>query len=183
MSATTVALVVGVIGVVGTLLSALLTQGAADRAKRRDLDAAERRHAADLKLQREQTSWNLRRGVYVSLNMASRQYLASLVDMVHAMRRGEPLTEAAQQLEQARTVHRDRYAEAQLIVPEPVLALAGAVNNELGDTYGMVRRLEEGRPEPGESLETARERVEAHWAALRGMREQMRMDLGVSGGR
>ncbi|WP_274912098.1 hypothetical protein [Streptomyces sp. WZ-12] len=164
--------VVAAVGVVGTLLSALLTQRAAERSRRREQERAERARARETEE---------RRACYVALNTATRQYLAALTDQFHALSRTEDPRVARQRLTEARDLHRDVYAEAQMRLPDPVLALAGEVTHALGTLYGRLRRLDEGSPRPGDSLDTVRGEVDALWERLRDLRRGMRADLGASG--
>ncbi|MET8179775.1 hypothetical protein [Streptomyces sp. NPDC005336] len=165
--------VVAVVGVVGTLLSALLTQRAADRGRRREQERAEEalersRHAQEL------------RSCYVALNTAARQYLAALTDQLHALGRDEDLRAVRQRSTEARDQYREVYAEAQLQVPERVLELAGQLSHDLGAVYGMVRRLDDGVSQAEDSPSAVREGIELLWARLRRMRAEMRAELGVS---
>ncbi|MFF0199868.1 hypothetical protein [Streptomyces sp. NPDC005017] len=166
---------VAVTGVAGTLLSALLTQRAADRGRLRELDRAERRRA----VHEEEAA---RRGAYVALNMSARHYLAALSDQLHAIRRGGDAESVRRRLTEARDLHRDVHADAQLRVPNPILDLAGEVNRALNALYGTVRRLDDGDPREGDSPEAAQRTIDALWGRLRFLRGEMRRDLGVSGG-
>ncbi|MFG3015712.1 hypothetical protein ACGFZB_35780 [Streptomyces cinerochromogenes] len=165
---------VAVVGVVGTLLSALLTQRAADRSRRREQDRAEearerRRHAQEL------------RACYVALNTSARQYLAALTDQVHALGRDEEVRTVRQRLTEARDQYRDVYAEAQLRMPDRVLDLAGGLSHDLGMVYGMVRRLDDCAPRAGDSPDAVRESIDELWGRLRRMRREMRSELGGFG--
>ncbi|MEU6844235.1 hypothetical protein ABZ930_20440 [Streptomyces sp. NPDC046716] len=166
------ALVVAVVGVLGTLLSALLTQRAADHSRRREHERAERARTRAREAEE-------RRAGYVALNTASRQYLAALTDQVHTLLRGEDAPTVRQRLTEARDVHRDVYAEAQMRLPDTVLDLAGEVTHALGTVYGRLRRLDDGDPRPGDSLDVARAEIDTLWERLRVLRRGMRSDLGV----
>ncbi|WP_251095210.1 hypothetical protein [Streptomyces sp. Caat 7-52] len=166
------AFVVAVVGVVGTLLSALLTQRAADRSRRREQEHAEqvrerRRHAQEL------------RACYVALNTSARQYLAALTDQLHALGRDEELRTVRQRLTEARDQYRDVYAEAQMRMPERVLGLTAVLSHDLGAVYGMVRRLDDGTPRAGDSPAAVREAIDELWGRLRRMRREMRAELGA----
>lgn len=163
---------VAVVGVVGTLLSALLTQHAAERNRRRERERAERAQARAREAEE-------RRRCYIALNTASRQYLAALTDLLHTLRRGEDPRGARQRLSDARDVHRDVYAEAQMRLPDQVLEPAGGVTHGLGGLYGRLRRLDDGRPRTGDSLAAARDEVDVLWEQLRELRRGMRADLGT----
>ncbi|MFJ1546095.1 hypothetical protein [Streptomyces sp. NPDC088246] len=165
--------VVAVVGVVGTLLSALPTQRAADRSHRREQERAE-------ELQERRGQAQELRSCYVALNTSARQYLAALTDQLHALDRDEDLRSVRQRLTGARDQHRDVYAEAQMRVPERVLGLAGDLSHDLGAVYGMVRRLDDGVLRAGDSPATAQASIDTLWGRLREMRHEMRADLGAS---
>ncbi|MFG2881610.1 hypothetical protein ACGFYV_04680 [Streptomyces sp. NPDC048297] len=166
-------LLVAVVGVVGTLLSALLTQRAADRSRQREQERAEQVRA------RRGEAQELR-SCYVALNTSARQYLAALTDHVHALGHEGDLRSVRQRLTEARDQHRDAYAEAQMRVPERVLELAGGLSRDLGAVYGMVRRLDDGVPRAGDSAAAVQRSIHALWGGLREMRGAMRADLGAS---
>ncbi|AZQ38072.1 hypothetical protein EJ357_35285 [Streptomyces cyaneochromogenes] len=167
------ALLTAVAGVVGTLLSALLTQRAADRSRQREQERAEQ-------MRKQRSEAQELRSCYVALNTTARQYLAALTDHVHALGRGEDLRSVRQRLTEARDQHRDVYAEAQMQVPERVLELAGDLSHDLGAVYGMVRRLDDGAPRTGDSPAAVQESIDALWDGLREVRRAMRADLGAS---
>ncbi|MFK4267804.1 hypothetical protein [Streptomyces milbemycinicus] len=166
--------IVAVVGVVGTLLSALLTQRAAERGRRREQERTERVRARAREAE-------ARRTCYVALNASLRQYLAALTDQLHALIRTEDPRAARQRLSEARDLHRDVYAEAQMRLPDPVLTLAGEVTHALGTLYGRLRRLDDGVPRPGDSLDAAQGEIDALWERLRELRRGMRADPGASG--
>lgn len=83
-------------------------------------------------------------------------------------------------MEAARDVMREQWAEAQLVLPDQLLPLAAKVNSILWKIYEMVRRIERGHEEPGESLETATARLQGAKECLFELREAMRRDLGAS---
>lgn len=165
--------IVAVAGMLGTLLSALLTQQAAERSRRREQERAEWAQARARETEE-------RRTCYVALNTASRQYLAALTDHMHALLRAEDPRPVRQRLTEARDLHRDVYAEAQMRLPDPVLALAGEATHALGTLYGRLRRLDDGVPRPGDSLDAAQGEIDALWERLRKLRRGMRADLGTS---
>ncbi|MGK5548720.1 hypothetical protein ACSNOH_28905 [Streptomyces sp. URMC 127] len=165
--------IIAVTGVAGTLGAALLTQRGSERAKRREIELVRALEDA-----REYRS--LRRTCYVELNRDARQFTTALNRHLHVMReRGvEDADRAA--LDEARSAHRDRYSEAQMIAPAAVLVRARAANQALTQVYGQVKRLERGEPGPGETLESASRAQYEIWETLRAMRNAMRRDLGVS---
>ncbi|MFF3098229.1 hypothetical protein [Streptomyces cyaneofuscatus] len=162
------ALGVAVVGVLGTLLSALLTQRAGERSRKREYERAE---AAQER--RAETQEAL--ACYVAFNTAVRQYLAALTDQVHELGQDGP-DSVQQRLTEARDHHRDAYAEVQLRAPERITGLAGDLSRELGVVYGMVRRIVSGAPRESDSVAAARERIDALWRQLRDVRREMRIN-------
>lgn len=161
------------VGVVGTLVSALLTQRAADRGRRREQQRAERVRE---RRSEAQELW----ACYVALNTSGRHYLAALTDQLYALGRTAEAPRVRQRLTDARDHRREAYAEAQIRLPERVLGHASAVSHGLGAVYGMVRRLDDGVPRPGDSPDAAHADIEALWARLREMRREMRAGPGAS---
>ncbi|MZE76716.1 hypothetical protein GTY57_06690 [Streptomyces sp. SID5475] len=190
MGAGWTALLVAVVGVVGTLGASLLTQSRADRTKRMEMEAAaeqrreERDHAeamleAERARNRAEESIALRRTCYITLNTAARQYLTAQVDFMHALRNGTGIEAALEQLEARRTTLRESYAEAQMIVPLQVMAGAGAASRRLNAGYGRLKQIAASTPYNQEDVNTFEAGVEQSWALLSEMRQQMRFDLGV----
>ncbi|MFH8738481.1 MULTISPECIES: hypothetical protein [unclassified Streptomyces] len=166
-------MIIAVAGVAGTLGGSLLTQRGSERAKRREIELVR-----DHEEVRENRA--LRRTCYVELNREARQFTTALNHHLHVMRERGAEDADSDALDEAKTAHRDRYSEAQMIAPEEVLMRAGVVNQTLNKVYGQVKRLERGAPEPGETMETAAQAQYEIWDMLRTMRTTMRHDLGVA---
>ncbi|MDQ0956089.1 type II secretory pathway pseudopilin PulG [Streptomyces phaeochromogenes] len=185
-----VTLTVAIVGVVGTLGAALLTQSRAERTKRLELEAAaqqqreDRQHAdnarlAEQVLARQRELLDLRRACYISLNTASRQYLTAQINLLHAMRNGMEVDTSLEQMEARRLAHRDSYAEAQMIVPAPVLHAASAASRTLNRGYGILKQMLALPPEAHALQDFEENDVATSWAGLSDMRAAMRGDLGV----
>ncbi|APY90173.1 hypothetical protein DCW30_35380 [Streptomyces alfalfae] len=186
------ALAVAVVGVIGTLGAALLTQSRADRLKRHELEAMarqqreERAHAEHVRQQEarlvaRREMIDLRRACYISLNTTARQYQTAQINLMHALRARDDAEACTcvEQLEERRLVLRDSYAEAQMILPRAVLEDARAANQQLNNTYGLLKRMVAGgHPNAGE-LDALHIETEMSWALLSDLRAAMRHDLGV----
>lgn len=190
MSGDLTTLLVAVVGVIGTLGGALLTQNRADRMKRMELAQAavqrlEDRQHADLRREteraeaREHEAAAARRACFISLNTAARQYLTALTNHVHALLRGAAMEASGDWLEARRLAHRDSYAAAQMIVPSEVLHAASTVNRKLDTAYGKVKRIETSTADSTDLLHAVQEDLSEVWVCLREMRRQMRLDLGI----
>ncbi|SFY22943.1 hypothetical protein OH786_19180 [Streptomyces atratus] len=161
---------VAFIGVVGTLLSALLTQRAADRSRQRENTRAER-------LRARRSEAEARHSTCVALNTAARQYLAALTDQFHALGGTEDPGLVRRRLVEARDLHREAHAEAQLRLPERILGIADEVSHGLGTLYGRLLRLADGMPRPGDSPTAAKAEIDVLWDRLRTLRREMREEL------
>ncbi|MEU6238253.1 hypothetical protein [Kitasatospora sp. NPDC047058] len=177
------ALLVAVVGVVGTLASALLTQRRGDAARREERELGERRELAERHAQQRSADLAERRASYTTLNTAARDYLTALNDHAHALRlapAGADAGETATALEHARAAYRRRYAEAQMVVPDGVLVEVSLANRRLSALYGCLKRITNGTPAQSEDLDAVAAAVDEAWTRLRLLRHTMRRDLGIS---
>jgi hypothetical protein len=180
MDSSTTGLLVALVGVGGTLGSAWLTQRRGDAARREEREHVERLRLADLADRRNRDAVAARRATYTALNAAARHYVACLTDHTHTLRGGSDAEPSLHAVDTARTEYRQRYAEAQMIVPDTVLTQVQTVNSCLGTAYGMLARITRGNQDEGEDLAAARRRIKETWGALAQMRAAMRTDLKVT---
>ncbi|MFJ1545887.1 hypothetical protein [Streptomyces sp. NPDC088246] len=169
MTAAITAMITAVVGVLGTLFAPVLAQR---------LTARQRTEEA--RLVGEQRKFEERRAQYTAMNRASRQFHTLLKDALHRIRDGVYTEQERTQLEEARLDHRDRYAEAQMIVPERILQASRDLNRVLALGDAAIKRLDRGLARDGESVERALEDLRAADPCLDTMRELMRQDLGVT---
>ncbi|MCI3276754.1 hypothetical protein [Streptomyces cylindrosporus] len=180
MSSSVSQILVAVLGIGGTLASALLTQRAGNRARDRELQHARQLQADEREYVTRQTRLEARRTCYAALNAGTRDFINVMTKLVHALERDEVTEELRSDLDRSRRDHRLRHAEAQMVLPDPVMTAASTVNRHFGDLYGLLLRLDRGTPEPGENVEAARETMNRLWDALWTMRHVMRVDLGIT---
>ncbi|WP_158697857.1 hypothetical protein [Streptomyces prunicolor] len=180
MSSSTSALVIALVGIIGTLASALLTQRSASSNTLRELERADQQRREERGHQTKQAIVEARRSCYVALNIAARLYQTALTNYLIAIRSGAVTDEIRIDVDEMRRGHRARDAEAQMLVPDDVLIAAGKVNSHLSILYGILRRLDLGEPEPGETIEMAAELRVGTWELLAAMRTIMRRDLGIA---
>ncbi|MET8244933.1 hypothetical protein ABZV31_11220 [Streptomyces sp. NPDC005202] len=134
MTAAVTAMITAVVGVLGTLFAPVLSQRLTARQRAEEARAAE-----------ERRRFEERRAAYTAMNRASRQFHTLLKDALHRIRDGVYTEQDRGQLEEARRDYRDRYAEAQMVVPERILDASRAVNQVLaGIDAGQATR-----PGPG----------------------------------
>ncbi|MFF2327817.1 MULTISPECIES: hypothetical protein [unclassified Streptomyces] len=162
-------MITAVVGVLGTLLAPVLAQRLTARQRTEEARLAER-----------QRRFEERRAQYTAMNRASRQFHTLLKDALHRIRDGVYTEQERAQLEEARLDHRDRYAEAQMIVPERILQASRDLNRVLAAGDAAVKRLDRGLARDGEDPERALEELKEAEPRLGTMRELMRHDLGVT---
>ncbi|MGY0020618.1 hypothetical protein ACVHNB_16750 [Streptomyces sp. YJ-C3] len=181
MDSATAGLLAAAVGVGGTLASAWLVQRRADATRREEWQHLERTRIADLAAQQRTVMVEARKAAYIAFNAAARHYLASLNDHVHALRLGTETPQTSfDAVETARAEYRQWYAEAQMIVPDQVLAQVRTVNTGIAAVYGILARITRGTAREGEDIATAQSRIKESWRALSLMRATMRADLNVT---
>lgn len=175
------AIIVAAVGVLGTLLSPLISSWVSIRGKQQEFEFS-LRDKNDKRLRNEaREAFAERRNCYISLNAAVRDYHASLRASSHSVEAGRPREGYDELLIKVRGEYRFRYAEAQMIVPDRILEIARQIHAILADAYGMLRRLEEGLASEGETPQAVRSLLDTAWEPLRNLRSEMRSDLGVGG--
>ncbi|GGW40957.1 hypothetical protein [Streptomyces xantholiticus] len=169
MGAATAAMVTAIVGVLGTLLAPLVTTWATKRQRAQESQAEERRRL-----------FEERRATYTAMNRASRHFHTMLKDALHRLRDGVYADDDRAQVEEARRDYRDRYAEAQMVVPEVVLTASRELNVVLAAVDATAKRIDRGLSREGESADQALLDLKAAEPALTAMRRIMREDLGVA---
>ena len=168
MTAAVTAMITAVVGVLGTLFAPVLSQRLTARQRAEETGAAEARRR-----------FEERRAAYTSMNRASRHFHTLLKDALHRIRDGVYTDQDRDQLEEARRDYRDRYAEAQMVVPERILDASRAVNEVLSGADAVAKRLDRSLAGEGESAQRALLDLKEAEPRLSAMRRLMREDLGV----
>jgi hypothetical protein len=188
MSADVTTVVVAVLGVAGTLSSPLLTQWVGNRARRQEFELEAQRRQEDRHEDSRRSVLQERRAIYAQLNTAARQYEQAVYEYLRVISEVAPNPEQRAELTEARESFRELYSDAQMILPDEVLAAAMEVSAGLGEAYGKARRLEQRLSEggaaddPEETIETARAYCRGDvYRLIIDLRGIMRQDLGVSG--
>ncbi|MBL7501161.1 hypothetical protein I6A84_10825 [Frankia sp. CNm7] len=184
MSGATVSLVVAVVGVCGTLASAIFSQQLSQRARLKELEHAESQRLAEREAADNQRKLDQLRDCYIQLNANDRSYRDAMLAYAHALKAGSRGEAEAAEVATARRAQRDSRAEAQMIASDKVLRSEGQVNAQLTAAYGCLKRIER--------LSDASARVplleEVHGLLggviqlLSRMRSIMREELGVTDG-
>jgi hypothetical protein len=188
MNANLTTVLVAILGVAGTLTSPLLGQRIAARAKQQEFELQRQQRLEERAEAQRRRAFEERRSMYAGLNTAARQYTQELRAYLRMIAANAITDEGRTDLSKARQTFRDLYSDAQMILPDKVLDAAASVSEGLGQAYGMVKRLEIGKPStnpvegPAETIDIAQEycRVTLYDLIIE-LRQLMREDLGVSG--
>ncbi|MFJ3301927.1 hypothetical protein ACIPSA_02165 [Streptomyces sp. NPDC086549] len=185
MSGSVTSLLIALLGILGTLASGLLAQRSAERAKAKELVQAERQRIDDREYQAGLAALETLRACCVGLNTAALDYHSELNRFRYALQADAVTDEMRTRLDEARREHRAHYSQAQMAVPDAVLAAATAVNIRLNRLYGVLKRLDGGLPpaRPEESVDEARAHIIAMWDHLEHLQSVMRESVGVPGRR
>jgi hypothetical protein len=175
------AMVIAVVGVCGTLASAIITQLFSQRSRHQELEDAERRRLAEQDNAEKQRKTDQLRSCYVQLNANDRHYRDAMLAYAYALKAGSSGEAEAADVATARRAQRDTRAEAQMIVSEEVLDTEGRVNARLTTAY---RSLQQIQRESDASTREARldeviKLLDGIISLLSRARVTMRMDLGV----
>ncbi|WP_181724505.1 hypothetical protein [Nocardia gipuzkoensis] len=139
MGADLVGLAVAGVGVIGTLGATVAAQWAGVRGKRLDADIQRSQQAEDRAEAVQQQKRDQKQSVYSEFNSAARNYRMRLHHCVMELERGGSAD--VDRLESDRGHYREVYAQAQMIVPDRVLAVASEVDLCLGNTYRAVHHM------------------------------------------
>ncbi|MFJ8824455.1 hypothetical protein ACIREE_22030 [Streptomyces sp. NPDC102467] len=180
MNSAVIALVVGVCGVMGTLLAPVLSQRSQARALEADFERHQQADGAQWRREQERVGLEQRRTCYVDTNAAFRRYRVQLMNFLYFVHRGEVDEVASQELEAARQAHHAAFAEAQMVASASVLGHLDELALALGQSYRRTKNLQEGHPEPNGSFEEIEAYLSWLWERWDAMRGAMRADLGIS---
>ncbi|MFC8916892.1 hypothetical protein ACGF5F_15180 [Streptomyces sp. NPDC047821] len=179
MSGSITEVVVAVVGIGGTLASALLTQLSANRVRLREVEKADEQRTRELDRTAREAGLEARRACYAGLNAAALDYVTVLDNFSYAVEAGRVTDDLRAELYQARRAHRSVHADAQMLLSASVMVAADRVGKSLGQVYRMLKRLDGGTPEAGDDIATARQGMATLWDHLWVMRRDMRRDLGL----
>jgi hypothetical protein len=182
MSNSVVPLIVAVVGVCGTLASAIFTQQLTLKARLRELEHAERRQLAEQEAAGIQQKADQLRACYVQVNANHRNYRDAMLAFAHALKEGSPGDAEEAELATARRSQRDARGEAQMMVSDAVLDAEGEVAQRLNKAYRklMLARRESDAGARDSTLDEAISLLSETVPLLSHARTIMRMELGLA---
>ncbi|MFJ1669449.1 hypothetical protein ACIOK4_24200 [Streptomyces bottropensis] len=180
MTPSTSSLIVAVVGVLGTLLSGVLAYRSALRSKSMELDHAERQRRDERSATDRREAMNERKASYTAFNQHLRHFHQVLSRHYLALEAGQASPEQTQERDESRRNLRNVYAEAQMVVPDEVLAVGGKLVHQLHRVHALLAQHEQQTSTADESLEDIKERLEKASEGLYEVRQTMRKDLGIT---
>ncbi|MGP3971361.1 hypothetical protein [Streptomyces sp. 6N223] len=178
IDASTSALVVAIVGVLGTLTSGALAHRGALRAKTLELDHAREERREEREAQERHDLREARRASYATFNQSLRQHHAALFSHHRALTSGEPPAPGPlAETEETRQVLRGVYAEVQMVASDEVLKRGGDLFHLLGRIYTALRAES---PDGTDHLAEAKDHLDRASEMLYEARQTMRSDLGIT---
>jgi hypothetical protein len=168
-------LVVAAVGVAGTMGAPWLS-ARSQRADARDQEDRERGAREDKRRNRE---FENRRKFYAALNRSARSYRSAIRNYAWAVWRGDHTEDDLGEVQRAREIYKEHYSEAQMVLPQPTLEVAEAVNSWLGHGYKLIRSLKDCADPQGEVDEVLTWLRGPLKATVAVLRQALREDLGA----
>ncbi|MEU1123826.1 hypothetical protein ABZ371_09650 [Streptomyces sp. NPDC005899] len=158
----------------------MVTQRFTQQVHRREQDRIERHRHEDLVRARASRLLEERQVAYVRFSAAARTTRDVLAACMHDMRRAGALDDARrEELKQRWDAYVAQHAETHIIASNEVLGVVGLVNGALRKIHGLVKRLDTGPRNAGDSVDVLEERIDDLWPSLVALREAMRYDLDL----
>ncbi|MFF8918878.1 hypothetical protein ACF08M_37640 [Streptomyces sp. NPDC015032] len=178
MSTGVIALLVAVVGVVGTLLAPITTAWVSSRSRLQEFELQRRTDQVTRQLEDAQQNLERRRDIYVALNSGARRYRMLMMEDLHAKRTGAaPQSDAT---EAARVEFQATYAQAQMLIPDAVLEPSRKVRVALADARKLIGALYEDATHGQEEWQEAHTFLIQMWDVIITMQVAMRQDLGIT---
>jgi hypothetical protein len=179
MNTGTGAILIAVVGVLGTLTASIVTQGLAARSRREDFELQRAEREESRRHEQDQLDLSTKRSSYVAFLASGRRFRHEITNYLYTAKRDALDNVARTELEEARRAYVLSYAEVQISASLSVLALTEQFNRGLANVYRIAKRLGDKEPEPGESIEKAEHLLQELWTSWDDMRGAMRNDLGI----
>lgn len=179
MAASVTALILAIVGVLGTLSASIVAQRLSARARREELELQRLHRSEDYDRERQESVLTQKRDCYISVTSSSRRYRVELMNYLFAVKNETANDKSNQRLEDARIAFSISFAEAELTASLPVLEAARSLRNGLSEGYQAIRRLEEESSNSRDSYDEVEKFLLRLWDQWHPLHTAMRADLGV----
>ncbi|MDX3838964.1 hypothetical protein [Streptomyces europaeiscabiei] len=174
-----VALLVALVGVVGTLVAPITTARVSLRTRLQEFELQQRANEQTRREENMAADLERRRAIYIAVNSSARQWRIRLMEDLHALRTGGSSSELT---EDARQAFQGDFAQAQMLVPDPVLDAATRVRIALADGRKRLDSLKKSEVADEEAWQELYTYVLRIWDLITRMQAAMRKDLGIGSG-
>lgn len=174
------AIIIAIVGVLGTLGAAIIGQLLSARARREDFEIQRSRQQEDYIHQRQEAELANKRSSYIAIIASSRTYRIELMNYLYMVKHETVDSTARSDLHEARRIWLANFSEVQIVATLQVLSTIEPVGTGLAKAYRATKHLEAGEPGPDESFEEIDRYLSGLWDHWGNMREAMRRDLGVA---
>ena len=147
------ALIIAIVGVIGTLVAPIVSQRLSARARQEDFIMQEKQRNDDRLNDERQQIRNEKRNCYVSVMATARQYRYEIVKYFYAIQNPTPSSDLYVDLEKARQAYVLSFADVQLTASLEVLAAIEPFNFGLSRAYRAVSQLKDGRLDPARGVD------------------------------
>jgi hypothetical protein len=179
MSANTVALIVAIVGVIGTLTASIIGQVLSARARRQELELQRLQRHDDYEREQQQNVLANKRNCYITMISAARRYRLELMSYLYAIDQGHIRANATRSLEDARLSFNVSISETQLTGTRSVLEALEPIRDGLAESYTATKNMEQEASESNESFEDIKTNLLTLWGEWPRLHAAMRNDLGV----
>jgi hypothetical protein len=179
MNATITALLIAIVGVIGTLLAPIVSQRLSARARREDFEMQRSQRQDEHYHEQQEKILANKRTCYITMISAARRYRLELMSYLYAVNRGTVDDGARDRLEEARLAFNTALAETQLTATTPVLEALEPISKGMRESYTATKNLEQGASGLDSSFEEIRTFLLKLWDVWPRLHEAMRDDLGV----
>jgi hypothetical protein len=173
MSAGFGALVLALVGVLGTLSASIVTQVLSARNQSRAFDFQARR-------EQELGEQSTKRSCYIAMFANSRRYRIELMNYLYAVRAKAVDDAARADLEEARRAYSTSVAETELTAGAEVIATIKSIDRVLSPSFARIKMLERDDPQSSSSFEEIQTTLGTFWDLWPGMQHAMRRELHPS---
>jgi hypothetical protein len=179
MNTNTSALIIAIVGVIGTLAASIVSQVLSARARGRELELQRLQRHDEYDREQRQSVLANKRSCYITMISATRRYRLELMSYLYAIHRQTVDKGATDRLEEARLAFNTSLAETQLTGTLPVVEALEPIRVGLAESYTAIRDFEQEAPESDGKFEEIRAQLFKLWDQWPGLHTTMRHDLGV----
>jgi len=182
MNASVTAVVLAIVGVIGTLLAPIVSQRLSAQARREEFDLQRLQRQEEYDRGQQEKVLANKRSCYVTMISATRRYRLELMNYLYAVNEDSVDSGARGRLEEARLGFNTSLAETQLTGIAPVLEALEPITKRMSECYMATKTLERHSSKSNSSFEEIKSSLLKLWDEWPRLYAAMRDDLGVKDG-